>query len=66
MPAKLPLLLTASGVVKMTTPISQHKSAKNFTVLVVDKISITTFTHQNRCTQNGHDHFIQMKHLYNI
>lgn len=50
----------------MTTPISQHKSAKNFTVLVVDKISITTFTHQNRCTQNGHDHFIQMKRLYNI
>ena len=28
--------------------------------------SITTFTHQNRCTQNGHDHFIQMKRLYNI
>lgn len=50
----------------MTTPTSQHKSAKNFTVLVVDKISITTFTHQNRCTQNGHDHFIQMKRLYNI
>ena len=65
-PAKSPLLLTALGVVKMTTPISQHKSAKNFTVLVVDKISITTFTHQNRCTQNGHDHFIQMKRLYNI
>ena len=34
--------------------------------LVLDKISITTFTHQNRCTQNGHDHFIQMKRLYNI
>lgn len=66
MPAKSPLLLTASGVVKMTTPTSQHKSAKNFTVLVVDKISITTFTHQNRCTQNGHDHFIPMKRLYNI